>query len=87
MRTTKNLTGWALVAAFAIMGCALLMMILGEAGRGTNIFHVVAIKSAALLLAYAEYKAAKWCYRRGLIPKGFIKLMRMFTTENGKCYE
>lgn len=86
-KTLKNLTGWAMVAALTVAGLTLAVVILGEAGNDTPITTTAMIKATAILLAYAEYKAARWAYRKGLIPAKFIELINMFNTEKTECHD
>lgn len=61
---------WAITAALCAWCCILAIVIFGEesAEMQLSLFEFFVLKLMAAGAAYATYKMAGWCYRKGLLP-------------------
>lgn len=74
---------WLLTAAFFGWAMVLVIVICGEEAPDApwSTIEFFMLKIMGVGSAYATYKAAKWCYDRGLFPKCIYTYMELCDKE------
>lgn len=71
MKILINIAKHFVLAVFAVIAAAILLVILSEESTDTTLlsWQFFALKMAAFAAIYPLYLAARYCYNRGLFPE------------------